>query len=143
MEDVVTEDENGLTVDITDIYGGFSAFTLQNMSDIICVDISGCCTINPSDFIEGLLGCIQIEKLKMVGCKQFSEYNIVDICTSLPNLAYFDGRNCSGLQYVNANVILCNGRNLKVFKVEIKYPDYERKDWVKLKNRFPHVHFDD
>ena len=141
IEDIVSEDENGLKVDLTHIYGGFSEFTLDKLSEVFAVDISGCTTLNPCEFVEGLMGCIDLEKLVMVGCHQFSEYNIVDVCTSVPYLKYFDARKCSGLQYANANVILCNVRKLKVFKVEIKYPEYERNDWQKLKLRFPDVYF--
>ena len=137
MDDIVSEDDTGLTVDVTHICGGFSAPVLQKMSDIICVDISGCTHLDASEFVEGIVSCIQMEKLLMVGCSLFTEYNIVDICTSLPNLIHLDSRKCSGLQYANAHVILCNARNLKIFKVEMKYPQYEKKDWLKHKYQFP------
>ena len=141
IEDILSEDEEGLKVDITDIYGGFSRMIMAKMDDIFRVNISGCDNLNPSEFTEAILGCLKMERLDMVGCTQFTEYNIVDICTSLPNLVHFDARQCSGLQYANANIILCNLRQLKIFKVEMKYPEYERKDWCKLKMTFPDVHF--
>ena len=137
----MTEDDTGLSVDITPIYGGFQKKTLQKMKNLITVDVSGCTDMDSTQFIDSLMSCIQIEKLEIMGCTQFSEYNIVDICTSLPNLTYIDATNCAPLQYVNANVILCNARNLKVFRVEVRYPDYELNDWVRLKGRFPHVYF--
>ena len=126
---------------MTKLYGGFSAATMQQMDDIVRVDISFCFDLNACDFVQAILGCIDITKLEMVGCKQFTEYNIVDICTSLPNLEYFDARACSGLQYVNAYVILTNARKLKQFKVNMKFPEYEKKDWLKLKFTFPEVSF--
>ena len=137
----MSETANGLQVDITKIYGGSSSGALHKMVNLESIDLSFCCDINPADFVEGLLGCMKIKKLEMVGCKQFTEYNIVDICTSLPNLEYFDGRACSGLQFSNANVILTNARKLQVFMVNMKYPQFEKKDWAILKGRFLNVDF--
>ena len=141
VEDIVKEDANGLLVNITDLYGGFQQFTFEKMSGLANVDISGCKALNASEFTEVLIKCLKIEKVEMVGCTQFSEHQIVDICTSLPKLVHFDSRKCTGLQYANANVILCNVRTLRVFKVEIKYPQYEKKDWRKLKSTFSHIDF--
>ena len=141
VDDIVSETQNGLVVDISKIYGGTNSAVIQKMVNLESIDISFCCDIDASDFANGLIGCMKLKKVEMVGCKQFTEYHLVDICTSLPKLEYFDGRGCSGLQYCNANVILTNARNLAVFKVNMKYPDYEKKDWAKLKGRFLHVHF--
>ena len=128
-------------MNITDIYGGMNRATMQKMVELTTVDMSGCTDFEPSEFIDGILKCCKIEKLEIAGCKQFTEHNIIDICTSLPELIYFDASKCAGLQYANAHVILCNARKLRVFKVEMRYPEFERKDWIKLKATFPDVIF--
>ena len=139
---MVFEDEFGLTVDLTQIYGGGNDQVIKLMTELENADISGCCKIVPADYIDSILNCTKIMKFQMIGCEQFSEYQIIDICTSLPNLTYFDASNCKGLQFVSAYVILCNAKNLKVFRVEPKY-DFECKDWAKLKQMFPDIEFGD
>ena len=113
------------------------------MMDLINIDISECCHLNCDDFIECVINLLKVEKLNMSVCDQFTEQQIIDICTSLPNLEYFDASCCVPITHVSAYVILCNVRSIRVLKIVPKYGQEKREDWSKLMATFLHVDFGD
>ena len=143
VDDVVSENKDGLQVNLDHIYGGFDPKVLLNIKDLVSIDISGCCHHDTYVFIECVLKCLKIVKIEMIGCKQFSEHQIVDICTGFPNLKFFDASGCIGISFVSGNTILCNCHNLRVFRVVPKYKEYDKKQWSKLCSTFLDVEFGD
>ena len=95
-------------VNLTPIYGGFNSYVMSVMKDLVDMDVSGCRKLNTDDFVESIVDAFKVEKLNISGCTQFTEQQIIDICTCLPNLVSVDATGCTGLQFANALTILCN-----------------------------------
>ena len=60
------------------------------MTNLKFVELSGCDSIEPDSFVKGISECTKLEQIVMRFCTQFSEWQIVEMCTSLPNLTYVD-----------------------------------------------------
>ena len=65
---------NGMmTVNLSLVVGSFQLHIIEVMVNLQEINISGC-SIDPNIFTETIIKCTKLEKIVMMGCKQFSEY---------------------------------------------------------------------
>ena len=129
-----------LEVHLSRIYSSYDPALLKCMVNLEKIVISHT-HIDAKQFVNGAVDCIQLRELHIAGCTQFTEQQMIELFCCLPNLEIIDATGNRGFQYANAYVVCSNLRKLKVFKIEAKYPFYERKDWRKIKGIFPGVDF--
>ena len=122
------------------IYGPFNPRSLKYMPKLKMIDISNT-RIEAKPFVDAVIDKIGIEEIYLRNCTQFSERQIIEMMCCLPNLTIIDATGTKGILYVSAYIICCSLTHLRVFKLEPKYPFFERFDWSKLKCMFPHIDF--
>ena len=127
--------------DLTYKIGLFSPFQLVYFSNVRELDISGCSSINNSDFVDCVAFIKYLKCLNMSYCRQFSEGQVVKICRSHPKLLYFNFTGGSLFLFKSAFLILIICRQMNSFNVEVRFPIAERRDWRKLKQTFRQVFF--
>ena len=97
--------------------------------------------LDACEFIDAAINVISLKELHLVGCGQFSEFQMIELFCCLPNLEVIDGRGTHGIPYVSAYVICSNLKKLKKYYLEPKFPFEERFDWAKLKSTFQDIDF--
>ena len=128
-------------VPLTPEVGPFTAAVLIYFQDLQELDISCCQKIDANLFCDCIVACKQLKKLIMVGCKQFSEYQVVKFVPNLPMLRYFDLSKCAQITYCSAYVILSNLHCLQKINMEPKDILQIRDSWKNLIRIFRDVHF--
>ena len=137
---LTTTQGNVLNVYMSRIYGYYNTAFLKVMANLEKTVISYS-HLDPREFIDAAIDHIELKELHMVGCGQFSEFQMIELFCCLPNLEVIDATCTCGILYVSAYVICCNLRKLKMLKVEPKFPFEERFDWAKLQAIFHHINF--
>ena len=69
---------------------GFQPDYLVYFNHLVDVDISHCRGIRAEEFIDCIAACNKIEVLKLQGCSQFSQNQLVKIMTNLKKLEYVE-----------------------------------------------------
>ena len=129
-----------LDVYVSRIYGKFNpAFIsiMQNLEKVVISDTH----IDPREFVDKIVDRIELQEIYLVNCTQFTEQQMIEMFSCLPNLRIIDATGNRGFQFVSAYTLCCNLRKLEQFKIEAKYPFYERYDWARLTGMFPNVNF--
>ena len=119
--------------------GGFDEFLMKHLSNVVSMNFSNCIKVDPEMFINSVVNSKQITHLAMNGCKQFSEYQLVKLLTSLPNLIVMEALNTTPC--VSAKQVLNQCINIKVLEVVPKFPFAEAMKWIQLREQFPHIDF--
>ena len=129
-----------LDVYLSRIYGPYNPVFLKSMPNLEKVVISHT-HVKPEGFIDAIIDCINLRESHLARCTQFTEQQMIEMFCCLPNLEIIDATGNRPFLFVIAYIICCSLRNLKVLKIEPKYPMYEHKDWCGLKCKFPHINF--
>ena len=129
-----------LTVHLSRIFGDYHPALMSRMKNLEMLVISYT-HVDPRPFIDDVIDHIALNEIHMVGCTQFTEHQMIELFCCLPNLKVIDASKNRGFQYANAYIVCCSLRKLQVFKIEAKFPFYERHDWSKLQAVFPHIQF--
>ena len=119
--------------------GMFHPCQLVYFSQLTLIDISGCTTVVPQDFIECIQICQRLINLNMSGCYQFHEYQMVRMLCELKTLQIVDITGTKKLLYVSAYRIVTSLLSLKHLSLDPKFPTEEGFNWrwliTDVKNR--------
>ena len=110
---------------------------MQNLEKVVISNTH----IDSRQFVDKIVDRIELQEIYMVNCTQFTEQQMIEMFSCLPNLRIIDATGCRGFQFVSAYTLCCNLRKLEQFKIEAKYAFYERYDWGRLTGLFPKVNF--
>ena len=125
----------------TDQLGQFSPTVLIYFSGLRELDVSGCTQIDSNLFTDCIVACVNLLKLVMVRCIQFTQYQVLKFVRNLPELKYFDVSKGPEFTYTNGYVMLCSLKNLEMVDFEPKNISIEIADWKALFRMFAKVHF--
>ena len=129
--------------DMSEKLGKFDAFQLVYFANITLLEISGMTYINAQHFLETVIGCVNLKEIRLSGCVQFHEMQIVKILCSLHKLEIVDATATKQLQYVSVYNIVTTLKNLRNISVEPKWPESKksRGEWEWLVRNFRRIVF--
>ena len=126
---------------LTPLLGAFNVDLLANFASLKYINISDCQKVDPDKFTSEIGSCKEVVQIVMVGCKQFTHWQIIKICSSLPKLTSMNALNCTTLISVHAYQIVTTADKLMVLKVEPKWIKDDKCNWSQLVNMFMDIDF--
>ena len=130
-----------MIVKLSPIVGEFNVDILQYMYNLKFIDISGCNSLKPDEFVKALGACTKLSTIVMQSCNQFSAWNILKMSSTVPTLTYIDSLGCCPMLSVTAYQIVTNSKIIKVLRVEPKKEKSDKKNWSQLRSMFLDVDF--
>ena len=126
-------------VDMTTQLGPFTPAVLIYFAHLQELNISGCVTIDPCLFTECVGACVELKKLSMKSCVQFTQY-LVKISRQVQNIEYLHCTGSCEITCVNAFCILSNLPRIMFVNFS---PNITNNliDWKQLVIRFNSVQF--
>ena len=106
VNEVCTEKNGILYIDINPLVAGFDEFLMKHLLNVVSMNISNCIKVDPEMFINAVVKSKQITHLTMNSCKQFSEYQLVQLLKALPNLIVVEALNTTPIFCVSAKEVL-------------------------------------
>ena len=125
--------------DITPQLGEFTPSLLPYFDNLLELDVSGCIKIDSNLFTDCVVACVNLNKLVMKACTQFSQYQIAKFVSNLKSLEYLDVSNGPEFMYFNGYVILSNSNKIRFLNLDPEFKDVIQ--WKCLFVIFHQVHF--
>ena len=100
------EDGNEIAMELTPVIGSFKCYFLLYIKTITEVDISACRNLDVTRFTESIVCCTGLQKIVMKGCTQFTQNDLLNMLSKLPNLKYFNIEGCKEMSIAQIMSIL-------------------------------------
>ena len=108
-----------------------------NLQELEISNIAKCKT---EDFVKYVQGCKQLIMLNIESCKNFSEQQLTEMLSNMPQLVSVNATNTEPIRFCNFLLIICSLNNLRAINMEPKFPKLEMKDWCRVFSTFE-IHF--
>ena len=128
-------------LDVSKELGVFNPFLILYIRNIRSIDISGCRFLSPSNFMDCVVVCSNLQKIMMRSCTQFSEHQLARMLSKLKNLHYVDIDRCVELSFASAYWIVSSLQSLQMINFVPGNSRIELVDWKRLYNIFYAVSF--
>ena len=129
---VIEMDGCSRQIDWTPTLGFFEPFTLMYFQNIVHLDVSGCNTMNPADFVDCIQFVPRVQTVVMDSCNQFSQYHFVKLFAQIRNCENISLVQCQMLPFTPVYCILASLKCPKFLDFEAANIDGEKKDWRQL-----------
>ena len=141
LDEIMTKKDDMLIVNLGRIFGSFRPDIIASMVNLETLDICDCTKVDANEFVQEVVKCSSIRILKMNGCVQFTDQQVMQIMIALPNLYHLEWLNCAGMSANVAARVIYRCPNLRILKVKPCTSKHEDRAWRLLKSNFRNITF--